>query len=520
MNSSLRSRHPRLHHCAVVLAALSIAGCGDTDDGVPPDAAPAVPRFEPGACRYKLGPGQIEGTTVRCGDLVVPARRDGAPSSELRLHVLRFGGERLSVAPILWLEGGPGGDVDGTASLPVDITAALTGDRDFIVFSQRGAGQSTPLADCPEAKQVPSVGNPDPVAFEAEIDAAFLKCRDRLVAAHVDLAAFSSRESADDVDDLRKTFGYTQINLLGTSYGSRLALEVMRRHGPTVRAAVIDAIAPPNTPWLIQAGATFQAALTDLLAKCDHAPACKTAFGSPMLLAANAFATLEARPLMLPGPGIALNGRDILGLTFQLMYDADALPIIPLMLAAARDRDAATLEKLLTRGLGDVATNGAGTAVAMQTSVDCNDQVRFLTASDVDAQYATLRPEIVATFKRHTAGDVERCTHWPLAAPDPGLTAAVHSDVPTLIFSGNLDPITPPKFGTLVGETLSNARHIVFPVGAHGNSIATDCGRGLTLGFFDQPAPAALDTSCSTQVTAIDFLTEPPPAPPAFTSAR
>jgi pimeloyl-ACP methyl ester carboxylesterase len=482
-----------------MIAMLSTVGCGDDE---PDDAAPS--RFEPSRCRYELGAGQVEGTTVRCGDLVVPSRRDGAPATELRIHVLRFGAVRTSVAPIVWLEGGPGGGIEGIVSLPVDITRQITADRDFIVFSQRGTGQSVPMADCPEAKQIPRVGNPDPEVYLAAVDAAFLACRDRLVSAGVDLAGMSTRENADDVEDLRRALGYTQINLLGGSYGSRLALEIIRRHEASVRAAVIDAIAPPNARWAIEAGATFEAALTTLLARCEQTPACKAAFGTPMTLAAEAFTTLEAQPLRLPNAGVSLYGRDILQVAFLMMYDDQALPVIPLLLAAARDRDAATVEQLVAAG--GVASSGSTTSIAMQTSVLCNDQVQFVTPTDIDAVFSGLRPEIVATFKREVASDVRRCASWPLATPDRSQLDAVRSAVPTLILSGTFDPVTPPKFGALVLETLSNARHVVFPIGAHG-AIVSDCGRQLAFGFFEQPKPATIDVSCAASPAAIEFVT-------------
>jgi pimeloyl-ACP methyl ester carboxylesterase len=494
---SIRSAQPPgLRTCLTVLAILGSSACSDDPE---PDAKP---NFESTRCRYELGEGQVEGKTVQCGDLIVPSRRDGEPASEFRLHVLRFGARRLSVAPIVYLEGGPGGDVAGIASLPLEITQQITSTRDFIVFSQRGTGKSLPLADCPEPKQILPVGNPDVEEFEDAIDAAFLECRDRLIAEGVDLAALSSRENADDVDDLRRALGYDQINLLGGSYGSRLALEIMRRHGPTVRAAVIDAIAPPNTPWVIQGGMTFQAALTELLAICEQTATCKAAFGSPTQLAAAAFEELESQPLVLPNAGVTLYGHDILAAVFSLMYNEEALSGIPLLLAAARDRNVSVLEQLGADPA--VTSNGGGTAVGMQTSVNCNDQAQFLTGSDVDAAFVGLRSEIVASFKRHLRGDVERCRVWPLATPDPGQMDAVTSTIPTLVMSGKFDPVTPPRYGDLVMKTLSNARHVVFPTGAHG-ALSNDCGRGLTFGFFDDPVPQQIDASCAASASPLVF---------------
>lgn len=50
---------------------------------------------------------------------------------------------------------------------------------------------------------------------------------------------FNTEESAADVEDLRRALGVPQLNLRGGSYGTRLALEVMRSFPSSVRSAAL-----------------------------------------------------------------------------------------------------------------------------------------------------------------------------------------------------------------------------------------------------------------------------------------
>jgi pimeloyl-ACP methyl ester carboxylesterase len=48
----------------------------------------------------------------------------------------------------------------------------------------------------------------------------------------IDLGQYDTLAVADDVDDIRRALGHAQLDLLGVSYGTRVVLEVVRRHPP------------------------------------------------------------------------------------------------------------------------------------------------------------------------------------------------------------------------------------------------------------------------------------------------
>src|SRR5207249_7703609 len=173
-----------------------------------------------------LPAGQVEGQTVACGYLVVPERHAQPDGRTIRLAVARFASrQRDPVAdPLVYLAGGPGESVQRLIGMFTGaLAAAFTADRDFIAFDQRGVGRSQPALDCPELAAQYLEDAARALGAREEGDhtvAAARRCRDRLAAQGVDLAAYTTAESAADVDALRAALGYRQVNLLGVSYGA------------------------------------------------------------------------------------------------------------------------------------------------------------------------------------------------------------------------------------------------------------------------------------------------------------
>src|SRR5690554_4061770 len=104
--------------------------------------APAVaPAYERADCRFEVPPG----ANVECGFLTVPERRDRPNGRSIRLHVAIYRSHAATPAPdpVVYLEGGPGGDALKSVSLGFARRIfPFLQERDFIVFDQRGTGFS------------------------------------------------------------------------------------------------------------------------------------------------------------------------------------------------------------------------------------------------------------------------------------------------------------------------------------------------------------------------------------------
>ena len=98
----------------------------------------------------------------------------------------------------------------------------------------------------------------------------------------------------------------------------------------------------------------------------------------------------------------------------------------------------------------------------------------------------------------------ESCAAWPAGTVPDGYHDPVSSEVPTLILSGEADPVTPSEFGDVVAAGLPNSLHLVFPDQGHGQT-STPCGAALVSAFLDAGAPDGLDASCVTSAARPPF---------------
>ncbi len=495
--------------CALVISAsIGLQACGD-DTGADPDAAAPdidaavdaapplpVPRFEEGTCRFTLHPDQTEGETVTCGDLVVYEDRTQENGATIRLHVARFHRPDSNASPTVFLNGGPGGSSAGlVAALDNTFTSLFTRPGDFIAIDQRGVGMSIPRLDCEELANV-TTGLEDPAAYAADVIDAMNQCRDRLTGDGIDLAAYTTTANAADIEDLRIALGLETINLWGGSYGTRLELEIMRNHPDGLRAVVLDAVVPAQVTWTINSGSTFDDALGRLFAACAADGGCNAAYGDLDQALSTAVSSLNQTPLDLPDLGASINGNDVIINLFNFMYSGATYPIIPALVFAVSQRDAAEVTRLIEPF---VTGGGSGTPPArgMHYSITCSDHARYLTEQQLDDAYADVRPEIAAVM-REVLGTpyLELCPQWPLPPEDPSIMDPVTSDVNTLLLNGQYDPITPAGYGYLAAETLSSATVVDFPNTGHGSSTSSFCGLDMTLTFLEDPNVAP-DTTCT-----------------------
>jgi hypothetical protein len=129
----------------VTMLALAMAACGkpDTKRTVPAGAKPNDLKLEP--CTFKTKAGKY---AADCGTLVVPENRGKADSRLIALPVMRIRATSgNSVAPIFWLEGGP-----GMSNMKFKPPAWLLTQHDFVMVGYRGADGSAVL-NCPEAAE-------------------------------------------------------------------------------------------------------------------------------------------------------------------------------------------------------------------------------------------------------------------------------------------------------------------------------------------------------------------------------
>ena len=480
--------------------------------------------FEPTACPYELPAGLVDGESVRCGFLTVPQRHaePNGPTLRLGVAVIASTAKKPASDPLVILAGGPGQGTDSLLLLfgegyPFSLNP-LRERSDVILLDQRGTGAAEPKLSCPT--DVPVAPGTMPILL-ADEDAGrlLIDCADDLREAGVDLEAFTSKESAADVDTLRAALALEQINLLGVSYGSRLALEVMRDFPEAVRSAVLASPLPLEADLIGGQIVAFDAALKRIFKGCAADPVCDEAYPALAETFSATYAELNDSPISVsvedPATGesveLTVDGALFGTLVYITTFVGPIIPLVPPLISTAAAGDESVMASLLPVLL----TFGAGVSTGLLYAVNCQDELPFSSPAQVAETIADadVLPELATGgFAGEIAFSFDVCAAWNLDPSPAEANEPVRSEVPTLIVSGEFDPITPPSYGEQIASALANATSIVVPGAGH-DPVGTGGACPLTIvnAFLTDPTET-VDQSCLEELGA-DFSPEAGAAP-------
>ncbi len=476
-------------------------------------AAPqdAGPTFEAGPCPFPAG-AIPAGERVDCGSLIVPEDRAQPGSGAIRLAVaiLRTHNPAPAPDPILFLADGPGsGSLDW---LSYFVTGAndLRAGRDIILLDQRGTGYSQPSLYCFEfdslerAARARKLSLAQAQALDVQTAAA---CHDRLAAAGVHLAAYTSAASAADVKDLRLALGYQSWNLYGLGYGSRLALEVLRDYPDGARSAVLDAALPPQAAWWDTAAANANRALSAFFAACGSQPACAAAYPNLAVTFGDAVDRLNTMPLTVQVAEDAtgnlspelVTGQSLVAGVAQVLTNPrlGLTPYLPLVIAQLDAGNSSVAQSFAQALLNGKPARNSGAWY----SVQCHDEAPFADPARIQSD-----ANAFGRYRALALGDstLAICGGWGAGQAGPKENQPVHSGVPALVLAGAFDPQEPPVWGQLTASTLSHSYYYLLGGAGHGASLA-GCGQVLTVQFLENPtlAPKAV---CDTSAGVTSFV--------------
>ncbi len=492
-----------------------------TASPAPSAIADTGPRFDEARCPFEIS----EEYEVECGYLVVPEDRAAPGGRTVRLHVAMFSTTNPlpQPDPVVFLNGGPGGDTLAVAEYIVQRTPFLQ-DRDLILFDQRGTGYSEPSLDCPEATEV-LVSTLDEVHEPEEWheigEQAARRCRDRLLGEEVALSAYTTSASAADVEDLRRALGYREWNLYGISYGTRLALVTMRDHPEGIRSVILDAAYPPEVDIEVGLARNIDEVVVAIFSSCAADTRCSRAYPRLDEVFSEVFARLEREPARLTvldlseetSYEVRLDGEHFAASLFEMLYSTDRVPSIPRVIYEARDgRFDAVAENL-----SELIEASRMQSEGVYSAVECAEEAPFVRPGAIREGAAGVRPEIFQTFTFHAESFLRTCESvWRVPPAPASADEPVRSTIPTLLLAGEYDPITPPDFARRAAANLEQSFLYEFPGVGHGVVGSRFCADALTLRFLRDPSERP-NATCLRTLHGPRFLLPsdaPTPLPP------
>ena len=454
------------------------------------------------SCRSDEGP-----TDALCGTVTVFENRHTGIGRQIRLWVVVLPSLASSPTadPLFFLAGGPGQAATKLASQVRVFFSDIQRTRDIVLVDQRGTGKSNPLDCRSDASSLRELTESGKTAL-----ARLQRC---LQGYDADVRLYTTDIAMDDLDDVRAFLGYDRINLYGGSYGTRAALVYVRQHREHVRSIVLDGVAPTDMRLPLFTARDAQRALDQALADCGAEEACRKAFpGMPSRVRA-LITSLDQHPrrvrIVHPRTGIAeeveVDARLVAGVLFNALYSPLTASIVPALVERAEANDFQSLFALALAG----EDAGENMSIGMQLSVLCSEDAPRVSPGDLTKELSG------SVFGSHLVrSQLDACAMWPKAAVDASYYRPIDSNVPALVLSGDIDPVTPPSWGASVVEHLSRGIHIVLPSTGHG-VVTTPCGNRLVTDFIERGSREGLDTACVSTVRRPPYFVTPAGPDPA-----
>lgn len=456
--------------------------------------------FSPCTLAPKLSAETVE---AQCTTLKVPEDYAHPNGRKIQLAVAWVPAKNEDAAdPVFMLAGGPGQSARDSYPQIARAFEDTLKKRNVILLDQRGTGQSHPLV-CKDKHGENTVSEKQTDESPDAIRRFTANCRDQL-SRDTDLRFYTTTDAIQDLDSVRAAIGAAQINLVGVSYGTRVAQQYAHRYPQRTRTIVLDSVAPNELILGNDFARNLEEALDANFQRCKKEVHCNTRMGNPREHLNTLLAQLKTAPVPVsyrdPLTGELLQGNLTRGHLAVVARMYAYLPMLaaslPLTLSEAAKGHYEPLmaqAKMMSGAIGDAI------AVGMQLSVMCSEDADGLRADPAYAD-SVLGNELIDVFRA-------QCAVWPKGARPADFHQPFRSDVPALVLEGEFDPVTPPRYGQQVVKNLRNGRLLILRGQGH-NVIPIGCMPKLMARFIDTADAKALDTSC------LDKL----PYSPPFTS--
>jgi pimeloyl-ACP methyl ester carboxylesterase len=423
------------------------------------------PRIESAACPVKFDPRLV----VRYGYLVVPENRQRPGGRQVKVPFLfaRRPTQSATRGICLYSTGGPG--YSTTANIDsLGYQSGLLKYGGVLLVDQRGTQRAQPCLDCPEVPQALQQAYRMGLSKDSLVRLAVTRCRKKFTRQGIDLSAYTTLESAEDLNDLRRTLGLDSLNLLGISYSGGLMLTVLRTHPEAVRSLVLNSPLPGAVNYEEGGLLNVNEALEQVFRACERDSAAPAKYEALRAQFHAYFITLTGKIFTFKylEPGT----RDSLLLTYgkaELLQslvsrlNGQQAPTVP---AVIRDIMRGRHQPYVREQIDHVFASDPALALGMRYSIYCSEQLAYANPH-LEKQQETVVPWLAG----YPVNDVNRaiCACWAVRPEPPTVKTPVYSAVPALLAAGGFDPWCRPFYNQLLRRTLPNSQLLLFPARGH-----------------------------------------------------
>jgi pimeloyl-ACP methyl ester carboxylesterase len=412
--------------------------------------------------------------------------------------------------PLLYLHGGPGIATlsNLTRYLKSRTFSLLRQDHTLIFFDYRGTGFSEPALCKSLGDSLQAISDTIPLKERTTKETSlYSNCKSALLKQDILLSDFSSLQSASDAEMIRKGLGLETVVIYSVSHGTTVALNMMRNFPEHIASVILDSPFPPNAPWLDFIH-PFDTCFKVLEQKINENPKYSRLFPSirdDFITIAN---RLRKSPIKIP-----VNKKETVTLYYSFRNYEFAWSVWSAMLNPSYIR-------LVPLALKEMASGND--SVLIRWAMLFHDPNSFGEYSPAQSKailgYET-KPRFEEETENYLLNEFPDFSHFIAPGLDSTISTvfrpedpskeyfdAVRSNIPTLIISGEFDPVCPPLFAGITSKTLPNSTVMIVPSASHAAFFADECTRSVGAMFYLHPENK-INLECLVKRKQIEFVT-------------
>jgi len=435
---------------------------------------------------------------VLCGTFEVEENRAAPNGRKINLHIAVIPSvtEAKELDPLVLFAGGPGQGARDMTRFVGMAFRPVNENRDVVLIDQRGMGASNPLeCEFPEEDFLNKT--------QEEMQAINIKAiQDCAANIDADVTLYTQDIANQDIYEALLAMGYDKINIYGGSWGTRSALLYANQYPDHVRTVVVDGVAPLANKVPLFATRDAQKAMDGLFEDCANDEQCSKTFGDLETRFTEFLSSIPEQGISAtiadPSSGrlmdVEVTKMSVVNALRGILYSPSLSRMVPLIIDKMIDHDFRPLAGVVS-AMGD-----AGMTIGATLTILCSED--FARMSEEDMLHQQTQGFVAGTF---TQMFKESCDHWPLAPLPEIYKQELVQNVPTLILSGEFDPVTPPSWGDDMAKHFPNSLHIIAPNTGH-NVAPVGCADDLIGEFITKASFEDIDYSCIDKIQRPSFF--------------
>lgn len=409
---------------------------------------------------YLTVPENWDGTTEKTVKLAVAVIRSTSPANE-------------KTSPVVIIEGGPGaGAINSVWSW---VSHPIREKSDIILIDIRGTGLSEP-------KLCPDLGsdflkilakNQTPAEDEVEKAKAAMACQRKLLIEEIDIKAYHSGNIAKDLHSLKNYLNYDNWTVYGVSYGTYMALVYANDFPEDVANLILDSPISDISEYYTNNTINYVSSLNKVFEDCKNDPNCNANYPDLEKKYYETITKLEKNPItvnvnksIIEEGTFTYNAEDFKIAVHQALYNQQLIEVLPLLIYEFNNGNTHALSELVAAFSGALSLD-----YGMYYCVSCNETIPNNSYEDYEKKNATTKLTAGLSFYK---SDFVVCDMWNKKQHSTIKTDSLglQTNVPTLIFTGKYDPITPEKNGEILQSKITTAYVINAETTGHASSFS------------------------------------------------